>query len=291
MEWNRLTVTTSNEAVAAVSNLLMEKKAGGIQIEDSDPKAVKVITYFPADAAVAELISELREEVKGLASFGLNPGAAKVELDDVGQDSWLDTWKKYYHPVRLTRFLTIVPQWTDYESQQKGEIELILDPGRSFGTGNHPTTKLTLQAVESVVRGGESLIDVGTGSGILAIAARKLGAGSIHAYDVDENALTAAKQNFKLNQINQDVDLHANDLLKGIDLHVDLILANILPQFILPLIPQVKNCLNPKGHFITSGIINAKMPEIEKKLAENGFKVDEVLSDGKWNAIIASMKG
>lgn len=258
MDWIKLTVTTTNEASEAVINLLMENGAGGVEIDDSDLSQVELATYFQAQAGLVELLPELEQKIAQLREFGLDPGKGTVKLAELDDDSWADVWKKYYHPVRLTRYLTIVPSWESYTPETTDEKVIKLDPGRAFGTGTHPTTKLALQALETVVRGGETMIDVGTGSGVLSIAAKYFGVAQIAAYDVDAEAVKAAEENLALNGMQDAITVGANDLLAGIKTKVGLITANILAEIIVPLIPQAYECLKPGGIFITSGIIADK---------------------------------
>lgn len=197
--------------------------------------------------------------------------------------------EKYYHPVRITRYLTVVPSWEDYQPENTDEKVIRLDPGRAFGTGTHPTTRLALLALEKEIRGSESMIDVGTGSGVLSIAAKYLGAGEIDAYDIDDEAIKATKENVALNPIAKDINIGTNSLLDGISKKVDLIVANILAEIIIPLIPQAKECLNPGGKFITSGIINDKKDLIVNELTKHGFVIDEILNQKDWYSIIAHL--
>lgn len=289
MDWTELVVETTNEAIDAVTNILMENEAGGVQIDDDDLNDVRIITYFPANVNVAEKVPELEMQIKGLSQFGIDPGKAAVKLSDVNDDSWRDVWKKYYHPVRITRYLTIVPSWEDYQPENADEKVIRLDPGRAFGTGTHPTTRLALLTLEKEIRGSESMIDVGTGSGVLSIAAKYLGAGEIDAYDIDDEAIKATKENVALNPIAKDINIGTNSLLDGISKKVDLIVANILAEIIVLLIPQAKECLNPGGKFITSGIINDKKDLIVNELTGHGFVIDEILNQKDWYSIIAHL--
>ena len=289
MDWTELVVETTNEAIDAVTNILMENEAGGVQIDDDDLNDVRIITYFPANVNVAEKVPELEMQIKRLSQFGIDPGKATVKLSDVNDDSWRDVWKKYYHPVRITRYLTIVPSWEDYQPENADEKVIRLDPGRAFGTGTHPTTRLALLALEKEIRGSESMIDVGTGSGVLSIAAKYLGAGEIDAYDIDDEAIKATKENVALNPIAKDINIGTNSLLDGISKKVNLIVANILAEIIVPLIPQAKECLNPGGKFITSGIINDKKDLIVNELTKHGFVIDEILNQKDWYSIIAHL--
>ena len=289
MDWTELVVEITNEAIDAVTNILMENEAGGVQIDDNDLNDVRIITYFPANVNVAEKVPELEMQIKGLSQFGIDPGKATVKLSDVNDDSWRDVWKKYYHPVRITRYLTIVPSWEDYQPENDDEKVIRLDPGRAFGTGTHPTTSLALLALEKEIRGNESMIDVGTGSGVLSIAAKYLGAGEIDAYDIDDEAIKATKGNVALNPVAQDINIGTNSLLDGISKKVDLIVANILAEIIVPLIPQAKECLNSGGKFITSGIINDKKDLIINELTKHGFVIDEILNQKDWYSVIAHL--
>lgn len=289
MDWIKLTVTTTNEASEAVINLLMENGAGGVEIDDSDLSQVKLATYFQAQAGLVELLPELEQKIAQLREFGLDPGKGTVKLAELDDDSWADVWKKYYHPVRLTRYLTIVPSWESYTPETTDEKVIKLDPGRAFGTGTHPTTKLALQALETVVRGGETMIDVGTGSGVLSIAAKYFGVAQIAAYDVDAEAVKVAEENLALNGMQDAITVGANDLLAGIKTKVGLITANILAEIIVPLIPQAYECLKPGGIFITSGIIADKKDLIVSEIEAKGFVIDQILNIKDWYSIIAHM--
>lgn len=312
MEWTVVTVITSNEAVEAVSYILTDEGASGVQIDNAadyahlqaghygkygeivDPQTLPhrqhgaaVTGYFPPKTFLPELIRTIESRVKQLASFGLNCGPGTVESSAIKDEQWATVWQKYYHSVRVTNQLTIVPKWEDYHRQQAGEKLLILDPGMAFGTGTHPTTKLMLQALETVIKGGESMIDVGTGSGVLSIAAKQLGAGHVIAYDIDETAVASARENLNLNPVASDVELGVNSLLDGIHQQVDLVVANILAEIIVPLIPQAWDNLKQGGQLLLSGIIKDKLSLVTETLSKQGFLVDETLRMKDWYGIIA----
>ncbi len=293
MEWTELVVETTLEASDAVVNILMENGAGGVQFDDSQgDDDLRIITYFPESEPVAELSRDLAQRVRKLSDFGLNPGRAEVSVKTDDDSGWVDAWKKYYHPVRLTRYLTIAPSWEEYEPESADELVIRLDPGKAFGTGTHPTTRLALLGLEEVVRGGETMIDVGTGSGVLGIAACRMGVGDVWAYDVDDEAIRACDVNLKLNpDVREKIHVAANDLLKGIDRKVDIICANILAEIIVPLVPQAFSCLNDGGIFITSGIISDKCGLIRDTLTANGFVIDRVSQMKDWFSIVAHRPG
>ena len=156
----------------------------------------------------------------------------------------------------------------------------------AFGTGTHPTTRLMLEALEKTIAGNEYVIDVGTGSGVLSIAAKHLGAGKVDAYDIDEVAVNSAKKNLALNPVANDVKVGVNSLLDGIHTQADLIVANILAEIIVPLIPQAYENLKPGGKFLVSGIIDDKAPLIRQKLQEQGFVIDDEQQMKDWHGMI-----
>ncbi|MEJ6400705.1 50S ribosomal protein L11 methyltransferase [Nicoliella lavandulae] len=289
MEWQELTVKTSNEAIEAIDNMLVEAGASGIQIDDTNDVVV-INAYFNERIKINELIPELQLRIAQLTNFGLDPAPATVSITPVNDESWVSTWEKYYHPTRLSRFLTVVPDWEEYQPQSPNELIIRLNPGRAFGTGTHPTTVLTLQGLERVIRGGESMLDVGTGSGVLSIAAKLMGVNQIKAFDLDEVAVNSALENIRLNPVAQDVQVSANDMLNGVDDVVDIIAANMLSDVIVPLIPQASHCLRAGGKFVISGIIKDKLPLIINQLTNNDFQIDETMNIDDWRGIIATKK-
>ncbi|MBU3829414.1 MAG: 50S ribosomal protein L11 methyltransferase [Candidatus Limosilactobacillus merdavium] len=312
MDWTAVKVVTSSEAVEAVSYLLTNEGAVGVQIEDAkdfanlkpgrygkygeiiDPNDIPhrksgaaVTGYFPQNVFVPELITTIQEKVNKLKDYQLDPGAATVTSEAVNNKEWATVWQKYYHPLRVTNQLTIVPQWENYQPSSPSEKLIVLDPGMAFGTGTHPTTRLMLEALEIVVHGGESMIDVGTGSGVLSIAAKLLGAGQVEAYDIDDVAVRSAKKNINLNQSAKDIKVGVNSLLDGIHTQVDLVVANILAEIIVPLVPQAYENLKPGGQFLVSGIIKDKAELVETELKKHHFIVDQKLQMKDWYGMIA----
>ena len=210
-----------------------------------------------------------------------------MKVDEVVEENWATAWKKYYHPLQVTRFLTVVPSWEEYELKHADERVIRLDPGLAFGTGTHPTTMLSLQALETYIRGNETILDVGTGSGVLSIASKALGAKHVHAYDLDDVAVKSAMDNIKLNDYAKDVTVKANDLLKGITIEADIVVANILSEIIVPLIPEAYDVLKPGGLFLTSGIIEDKKELIISEQKKQGFIIIQVQQMKDWCSIVA----
>jgi len=228
----------------------------------------------------------IKERVSELADFGLDIGENRVEVSLVEEESWADAWKKYYSPKRLTRYLTVVPSWEKYEPVCADEKLIILDPGMAFGTGTHPTTKLTLQALEVTIRGGETMLDVGTGSGVLSIAAAHLGVENIYAYDLDDVAVDRAKENMDLNPVAQKVQVSTGDLLKNVEIPADIIVANILADIIILMLDDAFKLLKEEGRLILSGIISDKLPLVLSELEKAGFVVEQTFIQDQWHALI-----
>jgi len=308
MQWTEVSVITSNEAVEAVSNILQEAGASGVKIDDAADyqnlqarpdeildltdiphrtSGAEVSAYYPETVFVPEILPTIQQRVTELAQFGLNPAPATVTTKAVADESWATAWQKYYHPVRITRYLTVTPSWEAYQPVQTGEHVIRLDPGMAFGTGTHPTTQLSLTALEMTVRGGESMYDVGTGSGVLSIAAKYLGVDQVTAFDLDDVAVRSAKVNLALNPVADDVQARANNLLNDVHAPVDLVVANILAEIILPLVPQAWENLKAGGHFLTSGIIADKLDVVVAAQRKQGFIIDNILQMKDWRGVIA----
>lgn len=308
-EWNEFSVHINREATEAVSNILMELGSAGVSVSDRkdfltlpeygfdtlwalDEKdfpvdGVIVKGYFHEQNDFDTIEKELAEKVEGLKAFDLDIKEYKIERADVIEEEWANAWKKHYHPVPISRFLTIVPQWEKYEKKHEDERIITLDPGLAFGTGTHPTTRLCLQALETMLRGGETVVDVGTGSGVLTIASSLYGASDVYAYDLDDVAVTSARDNVALNNLDSNITIEPNDLLKGIEVEADVVAANILAEIIVPLIPDAWRVLKPGGLFLSSGIVIEKKEMIIEKLYEQGFQLVQVNQIGDWVAIIA----
>ena len=216
-------IHTTHEATEAVANILHEAGASGVVIEDSaetdrvhedrfgeiyeldkndfPAEGVIVKAYLPVNSFLIETMKDINLSIENLASFGLDVGENTIKTNEVDEEDWATSWKKYYHPVKISGRFTIVPTWENYEPVDTDELIIELDPGMAFGTGTHPTTVMCLQALEKYVQQNNTVVDVGTGSGVLAIGAALLGASKVHALDLDEVAVTAAKENIELNNV------------------------------------------------------------------------------------------
>ena len=308
-EWKEFSVAINNEASEAVSSIFTELGSSGVSISDRNdflrmpeygkdtlwelneedfPKDGVVIKgYFTEHDDLDQIKAELTRRVKELDTYGIEITHLDITVSDVKEEDWSNAWKKYYHPVNVTRFLTIVPQWESYDKRFDDERIVYLDPGLAFGTGTHPTTQLCIQALETCVYPEARVFDVGTGSGVLSIAADLFGAKEVNAYDLDEVAVTSARDNIKLNQLGHRIPVKANNLLENVDDKADIIVANILTEIILPFIPDVYTHLEDDGLFITSGIILDKKDEVVASLIRHDFEILQVNQMKDWIAVIA----
>lgn len=297
MQWTEISVYTTVMVTEAINNILVELGSDGAQIDRVTPPATqplmntRIIAYFPNDAKIAEIVPKLKQRIQELPEFGLNIDHTHVETKEVSDAKWGTEWERYYEPQRITHDITIVPSWKDYQPQNDHEMQIRLDPGKAFGTGTHPTTQLAIQAMEITMRGNETLLDVGTGSGILSIAAKLLGAKQVYAYDNDDIALATARKNISLNPVAKDVFVTPNDLLSNVNLRADMIVANMLAVVLEPLIPQAAKLLKPAGHLILAGLIQKQAAHLKDVIAANKLKVVEELTLGDWVGLIVKKPG
>ncbi|WP_328800372.1 50S ribosomal protein L11 methyltransferase [Paenibacillus sp. LX16] len=318
MLWNEITIHTTEEAIEMISNFLHEAGAGGVSIEESGslnkprdtsygqwydrplndiPEGQAIIKgYFAEEVDMDSIRSQIEPRVEELRTFDIDPGEVQYELKTVDEDDWANAWKQYFKPLRVSDRLTIKPTWREYEPASEEEKIIELDPGMAFGTGTHPTTSLCLRTLESVIKGGEEVIDVGTGSGILAIGAVKLGAKHVLALDLDPVAVSSARENTRLNGLEECITIKESDLLSvlnasdptlGIQLPVKLVVANILAEIILLFIDDVYKALEPGGIYIASGIWKNKEEVVETALKAAGFEIAEISRDEDWLAFVA----
>ncbi|ARD49548.1 ribosomal protein L11 methyltransferase [Sporosarcina sp. P37] len=309
MKWSEVSVHTTHEATEAVANILHEAGASGVVIEDSEEpgkervdqygemyaldkndfpnEGVIIKAYLPVNSFINETVQELELEIEGLRQFSLNPGRFTIGITEVDEEDWANSWKQYFHPVKISKRFTIVPTWEEYTPVESDELIIELDPGMAFGTGTHPTTVLCLQALEKYLEPGQTIVDVGTGSGVLAIGAALLGAKHITALDLDEVAVRAAQENVTYNHADDRITVLKGNLLDSIEETPDLIIANILADVIMSFSHDAYELVKPGGLFIASGIIGAKRDEVRNDFIEKGFDIVETVLMEDWVAIIA----
>ncbi|MCW1051405.1 50S ribosomal protein L11 methyltransferase [Streptococcus anginosus] len=301
--WQELTITVSREAEEAVSNILIDLGSQGVAIDDSADylgeagpfgevlpqlkqlNTVAITAYYPETVNLEMIRQEVKEHLAQLRDFGLEIGETQLTTQQLAEEDWADNWKKYFEPARVTHDLTIVPSWTDYEATI-GEKIIKLDPGMAFGTGTHPTTKMSLFVLEQILRGGETVLDVGTGSGVLSIASSLLGAKDIYAYDLDEVAVRVAQENIELNPDMENIHVASGDLLRGVEIEADVIVANILADILVNLTDDAYRLLKDEGYLIMSGIISEKWNLVRESAEAAGFFLETHMIQGEWNACV-----
>ena len=293
--WTKITVvgnTKNLDDITAVMSML----DNGLMIEDysdfslngmygelvdesilnADRNTVRVSLFVPEERSVAEYKEFIETR---LAALGIE---AAMEFDGIGEDDWAESWKQYYKPVPLGK-VTIVPAWEDYTAAD-GEIVVRMDPGMAFGTGTHETTRLVIRLMQDELKGGERMLDVGTGSGILSICASKMGAASCNAYDIDPVAVKVARDNVESDGCTN-ITVGVSDLLKGVDLsggRYDFCVANIVADIIIRMLPDIKDYLLPGSPLILSGIIGERAEEVRNAALGHGFTVEKEITENDW---------
>lgn len=249
---------------------------------DSD---IRIIVYFDETYDIDVQLGKIQQFIDETSLK--NKEDIVIENDMIDEMDWENEWKKYFHNFKVGRNFFIVPSW-EYADVDiaDGDKVIKIDPGMAFGTGDHATTSLCLTFLEDVIKADDKVIDVGTGSGILSIGAYLLGARSIKATDIDELSLQVSKENFVLNDCEDEITVMPGDLLKDETEHYDVIVANILAHIIDDMIDDAYKLLNDNGRFIASGIITEKKEEIINHMKASGFSITDVLEQDGWVAIL-----
>ena len=268
VKWMEMSVMLGHEATEAAADIFHEAGAGGVVIEDPllinsyrssgawdycdipealDTETVTVKAYLPVDDRLDASIAEIEQALRALSSrLESTPPCGPLRLREVKEDDWANAWKQYFHPTRIGNNLVIKPSWEEYKAMPD-DLILEIDPGMAFGTGTHNTTVLCMEALEQLVQPGMKVFDIGTGSGILSLAAAKLGAASVRAVDLDPTAVRVASENVEQNGLESIISVRQGDLLVGTEGTADLIVANIIANVILLLLPDVPARLNKGG--------------------------------------------
>ena len=315
MDWMEVHIQTSHDGLETVEAFLSGLGIDGVVIDDEtefrefleenrkcwdyvdeellkkEAGACRVTFYLEK---TEDGFSRLAQVRMALADFkAAHPECAPLlmTLDELKEEDWAFGWQKYYKPMEIGRRLLVVPEWEKNTVDCGGRVPLILDPGLAFGTGSHATTQLCLQALEKTVRPGDRVLDLGCGSGILSIAALKLGAESAQAVDIDEKCLNVAYENAALNGIGRDrYTVWVGDVLSDEALRAelgggyDIVVANIVADVILGLAPMVRQFLKPGGQFLCSGIIDDRAVEVADGLRRCGWAILETREESGWFA-------
>jgi ribosomal protein L11 methyltransferase len=264
--------------------VLQDDEYFGKELDGTIPEQFGLRVYYPVDDRLGERLERLKDKIGQI--LGHPP---VFELKQVQEEDWAEAWKSYFKPEHIGR-IVIKPSWEEYTAVP-GELVIELDPGMAFGTGTHPTTRLCLTLLPEVVNGETILLDLGTGSGILALAAAKLGASRIVATDIDPLAVRVAKENFVRNQAQEQIQVYESDLLeRPLPVKFNLVVANIITNAILQVIPSLSKVLEPGGLFLASGIIEERFSEVSSALEQNGFRLSKYITEDGWVGLIAILK-
>ena len=313
MKWTEVLIKVDPQAVEAVTDILYGLGAQGVAIDEpvdvqrlredelywdyideklleNDTEETKIMAYFSEEETnLPEKIAVIKEKIRNLTEFGLSIGSGTVELSNVNQEDWESAWKQYFKPVHVTDRIVVKPEWEEY-SPQDGEIVIEIDPGMAFGTGTHETTSMCINQIEKNLKAGDRVIDIGSGSGILSMAAVLLGAEKATGVDLDPVAVRVALENVELNNLQDKIDILHGNLTDVIREKADIVVANIMADIILILLEDVREFIKDDGLFISSGIIQEKRAAVEARLLEKNFSIVEVETKGEWCAITAQKK-
>lgn len=250
--------------------------------KDREPK---LTLYFEDNDQSPMKIKNLKNELK-TAVKSFNNKSTIIFKETLREDGeWKDKWKEFFVPVKISKSFVIKPSWCSYDKKE-GEKVIEIDPGMAFGTGNHETTSLCVKMMEEVVKPGDKILDVGSGSGILSIVGAMLGASHVMAVDIDEVAVDVTRENVHRNRISNKVSVIKGDLTKGLDYKANVVVANLMADLVMELSKDIKKYIEDDGYFISSGILNEKVVEVVDCLRALDFKVLEVKEDGMWSSIL-----
>lgn len=286
MRWAEITVECAPEAVDAVSYAFMEAGCGGVMLTGASP--VSVQGSLPVSDELTARLESLQAHLARLPEFGLPALRGGLTLRYAEDEDWANAWKQYFKPMKLGKRLVIKPSWEDY-APAENELVLELDPGMAFGTGGHPTTQLCLHALEDLVTPGMRVADIGTGSGILSLAAAKLGASKVYATDIDALPRRIARENVARNGLESIVQILEMEDFDAQAQECDLIVANIVANTIIELAPTIAPRLKPGGLFIASGIVEEHHDVVWDALRAVGMTAIETLREDIWVCLTAHL--
>jgi len=312
MDWFECIVHTTTEGSDWVSQCLMDLGASGTMIEDksdipdpskphgyweiidpklpdSMPEDVLVHAWFDSEFPLSEKMNELSASFSRMIEEKPQYGSLKLEMRTVSEDSWNDVWKKDCKPFYAGNHTVIKPSWEEYDPKP-GDHIIEMDPGMAFGSGTHETTAMCITILEELIHGGERVIDVGSGSGILAIAAALLGAGSVLAVDIDRDAVRVAEENVRQNHVESVVSVQEGDLLKRVHEICDICIVNIISDIVISYAGPLKSHIASGGYLLCSGIVNDRNEEVREALLNAGYEIDKTEIRGEWTAFLARRK-
>ena len=298
MKWLELSVEAPPEYVEPLTHIFYRYGEGGVSVESPAefnpdegetppvPETVKVVTFIPLDESARERRSNIDVAVKLVAHFA---EISEVKEREVEEEDWESNWKEYFHPIRVGSNLVICPTWRTHKVSED-DVLIKLDPGMAFGTGHHPTTRMCMELLETLISGGEKVIDVGCGSGILSISAVKLGAQEVLGVEIEKRSVDIALENCELNDISSQVRV-LNGSFPEIEvekLAYDVAVANIAAKVIVDLSEYISSAVVDGGKLVLSGILESSLDDVEKCYLMQDVRFDKILVDGDWTAVLAT---
>ena len=298
MKWLELSVQAPPEYVEPLTHIFYRYGEGGVAIEspagfnpdegESAPQlqTVKVVTFVPLDESARSRKSNIEIAVRLVAHFA---PISEIKEREVEEEDWESNWKEYFHPIRVGSNLVVCPTWRTHQPLDN-DIVIKLDPGMAFGTGHHPTTRMCMELLETLIVGGEKVIDVGCGSGILSISAAKLGAGDILGIEIESRSVEVALENCELNDISSQVTILNGSFpeIRVENATFDVALANIAAKVVINLSEYIVGAVANGGRLVLSGILESSLEDVEKEYSLHGVHFDKVLVDGDWTAVLAT---
>ncbi len=300
--WLEVNVAVNHEAVEAVSDILTEAGSKGVAIEDpqlindlrrsgtwelcdipeqENTEVVTVSGYYADDDKLQERLAQIEDALQEVEKRIGKYRFGNTRFRRVSEQDWANEWKQYFHVTHVGKTLVIKPSWEEYVPQA-GEHIIEIDPGMAFGTGTHHTTNMMMERLERVMPKNAVVFDVGTGSGILAIAAALCGASAVKAVDIDGVAVRVACENVANNRLSDKIEVREGDLLHGTQGQADVIIANIIADIIIMLLPDIPGKLKPGGLFLASGIIEERAADVQAAAARQGLQADAIDRRGGW---------
>lgn len=317
MKWEKYTIDTTTAAEDFISMMLSELGIEGIEIEDNVPltkeETGEMFIDFPPELPPDEglsrvsfyleegedhtgILGQVREGLEELRDM-IDIGSGQITADETEDVDWINNWKQFFQSFYIDDIL-IKPTWEPLKEEDREKFLIEIDPGVSFGTGKHETTQLCIRQLRKYLREGDRVLDVGCGSGILSIAALKLGAGAVVGTDIDEACMTSTRENMQVNHLEESLgSFYVGNLIDDAALQqqvgtecYDIVVANILADVIIPMAPVIPARLKANGIFITSGIIDFKEREVAAAIEAAGFAILEINRQGEWVNITARKK-
>lgn len=285
MNWREVTVRVNREAGEAVANILQELGAGGVVLKE-DGDRIGLTAYYYDNREFAKLLSRIKKRTDNLKNYGLKTGEVELSTVLTRDQDWATSWHRFFKPLTIGERFIICPSW---EVCNKGERIIIkIDPGMAFGVGSHETSQMSIELLEKYINSDiTSMLDIGTGTGILSIVAAKLGVREVLGVDIDPAAVAAARENVRLNQVGERVKILKGDLSRDVSGNYSLIVANLLPDLIQRLLPSIPELMAESGLLVLSGIIQDKKELIISQLAELKLAVIDEVNLNEWVSLVA----